>query len=432
MPIEKIPGSAAMSSIPDAKRGNHELPLNQLPIVTPGRGFRFLDDVKVVDLSSSVAGPYAAMLMGDLGAEVIKVERPAGGDDSRAWGPPFLQEESLWYLSINRNKQSVGLDYSQPEGFAVLCELLKRADVVILNQTPRVAKKLGIDPESLRVLNAGIIYVSITGFGLVGKRADWPCYDLIAEGYSGVMDVTGEPDSPAQKIGAPAADMLAGQDAALGAIAALFERMRTGEGRLIDVALVDSMTRFMACRIVPYLGSGEIPVRSGGRDSVIAIYQAFETADHPITLGLGNDAIWRRFWIAVGQPEYVERAGFETNAKRREHRAGIVADIQNILKTRSRASWLSVFTEARIPAGPINRVDEVALDPHLHSRGLFYSLASDGRNIPQVGTGFLVDAEHNVPRCAPPLLGAQTRDILMGILGYDEDRVQALENARII
>ena len=386
----------------------------------------------MVDLSSSVAGPFATMLLGDLGAEVIKVERPNGGDDSRGWGPPFLDEESLWYYSVNRNKQSVALDYSRPAGLAVLRDLLKSADVVVLNQNPRVARKLGIDPESVRALSSGIIYVSITGFGLVGKRADWPCYDLIAEGYSGVMDVTGEIDFGPQKIGAPAADMLAGQDAALAAVAALFERTRTGEGRLIDVALVDSMTRFMSCRIVPYLGSGEIPVRSGGRDSVIAIYQAFETADHPITLGLGNDAIWRRFWSAAGKPAYAENPSLETNAKRREHRAEIVAEIQSILKTRSRSVWLSIFTEARVPAGPINRVDEAAFDPYLHSRGLIYSLVTDDRTIPQVGTPFLVDGERNVPRCAPPQVGAQTRDILMGILGYDEARLQALENARII
>jgi crotonobetainyl-CoA:carnitine CoA-transferase CaiB-like acyl-CoA transferase len=301
-----------------------------------------------------------------------------------------------------------------------------------VNQTPRVSRKLGIDPESIRALSTGIIYVSITGFGLAGERADWPCYDLIAEGYSGVMDVTGEMGFPAQKIGAPAADMLAGQDAALAAVAALFERARTGRGRLIDVTLVDSMTRFMSCRIVPYLGSGEIPVRSGGRDSVIAIYQTFETADHPITLGLGNEGIWRRFWSAVGKPEYAERPDLQSNARRREHRAEIVADIQNILETRSRSAWLSIFTEARVPAGPINRIDEVAFDPHLQSRGLIYSLASDDRNIPQVGTAFLVDGEHNVRRCAPPKVGAQTRDILMGKLGYDEARVQALQSARII
>jgi crotonobetainyl-CoA:carnitine CoA-transferase CaiB-like acyl-CoA transferase len=246
------------------------------------------------------------------------------------------------------------------------------------------------------------------------------------------MDVTGEIESEPQKIGAPAADMLAGQDTAMATIAALFERVRTGRGRVIDVALIDSMTRFMSCRVVPYLGSGERPVRSGGRDSVIAIYQSFETADRPITLGLGNDAIWHRFWSAVGVPDYALRPGLGSNAERRARRAEIVNDIQAILKTRSCATWLAVFGEARIPAGPINRVDEVALDPGLHSRGLIYSLASDGHSIPQVGTGFLVDGESNVPRHPPPRVGAQTRDILVTMLGYDEARVCALKNAAII
>jgi crotonobetainyl-CoA:carnitine CoA-transferase CaiB-like acyl-CoA transferase len=178
---------------------------------------------------------------------VIKVERPGTGEDSRSWGTPFLYEKSLWYYSVNRNKQSLGLDYSRPEGLAVLRDLLGSTDIVVLNRDPSVARKLGINPESVRALRPDIIYVSITGFGLVGERADWPCYDLIAQRYSGVMDVTGEIGFEPQKIGAPAADMLAGQDAAI------FERTRTGQGRLVDVALIDSLTCFMSCRIVPYL-----------------------------------------------------------------------------------------------------------------------------------------------------------------------------------
>jgi crotonobetainyl-CoA:carnitine CoA-transferase CaiB-like acyl-CoA transferase len=427
-----IPGFVAMNSVEPGSGKRESLPLDRLPRIAVAQGFRFLDGVKVIDLSSSIAGPFAAMVLGDLGAEVIKVEKPGAGDDSRSWGPPFLSEESLWFLSVNRNKQSIGLDFSRPEGLAVLRDLLGRADVVISNQTPRVAKKLGIDPDCVRALNPSIIYLSVTGFGLTGERSDWPCYDLIAEGYSGVMDVTGEIESAPQKIGAPAADMLAGQDAALAAVAALFERTRTGQGRVVDVALVDSMTRFLSCRIVPFLGSGEIPVRSGGRDSVIAIYQAFETSDRPITLALGNDAIWRRFWSAVGKPEYAERPGLESNAKRRERRSEIVAEIESILRTQSRSIWLDIFTKARVPAGPINRVDEVASDSYLHARGLLYSLTSGDRAIPQVGTAFLVDGEHNVPRFPPPQIGAQTRDILTGLLGYNETRLQALESAKII
>ena len=278
--------------------------MNELPAVTPGQGLDLLGGVMVIDMTTSIAGPYATMLLADFGARVVKIERPSGGDDSRDWGPPFLADQSLWFLSVNRNKESVALDIARPEGSAILLEFIKHADVVVTNQPPRVQAKLGTDFQTLKAIRDDLVFASITGFGLTGSRADGLCYDLIAEGYSGVMDLTGVPDREPQKVGAPAADMLAGQDAAMAVMAALVERGRGGRRQcLIDVSIVESMTRFLSCRIVPYLGSGEAPRRSGGKDSVITIYQAFETADEPVTLGLGTDAIWQRFWKAVGKPE---------------------------------------------------------------------------------------------------------------------------------
>lgn len=417
-----------------AEIGNRpeNLPMFQLPQVAANGGFDLLEGVRVLDLTTSVAGPFATMLLADLGAEVIKIERPGTGDDARAWGPPFLDGESLWFMSVNRNKLSVALDYSKPEGLEVLKDLARRSDVVVVNQPPRVAAKLGVDAASLGAGRKDLIHVSITGFGLDGERANWTCYDLIAEGYSGVMDLTGEADGEPQKIGTPAADMLAGQDAALATVAALFARMRTGKGRTIDIALVDSMTRFLTCRIVPFLGSGEVPRRSGGRDSVIAIYQAFRTADEPITLGLGNDNIWRRFWEAVGQPEYGADPRFATNADRRARRAEIVAHIQDLLLTQTRAHWLSVFSRARVPAGPINRVDEVAQDLELQRRRVLYCLGADGRQIPQVGTGFCLDGTANTPRLPPPRLGEHTFTVLGEMLGLNRQKLAALSEAGII
>jgi crotonobetainyl-CoA:carnitine CoA-transferase CaiB-like acyl-CoA transferase len=408
------------------------LPVDALPEAPPGKGFDLLDGVRVLDLTTSVAGPFATMLLSDMGAEVLKIERPGGGDDARAWGPPFLRDESLWFLSVNRNKKSLCVDQASPEGRAVLHDLVRSCDVIVLNQPPRVAEKLGLDPSSLCALKPDLIYVSITGFGLDGERANWPSYDLIAEGYSGVMDLTGEAGNEPQKVGAPAADMLAGQDAAFAAVSALFDRTRTGKGRVVDIALIDSMTRFLTCRIVPYLGSGEVPRRSGGKDSVIAIYQAFETADRPITLGLGNDNIWNRFWKAVGQPSVAKEPTYATNAMRRTHRAEIVTRIQDILHTRTRAHWLEIFGEARIPAGPINQVDEVASDPELLRRGLFYRLETENGSVPQVGTGIRLDGMSNVPRSAPPSLGQHTRQILSDLLGYDDHKMRSLTAAGII
>lgn len=403
-----------------------------LPVVRPGQGFSLLAGIRVLDLTTSVAGPYAAMLLGDMGADVVKIERPGSGDDARAWGPPFLDGESLWYVAVNRNKRSVTLDYASPQGREVLAALIEASDVVMVNQPVRVQTKLGVDAAACRALRSDIVHVSITGFGVNGQRSDWTCYDLIAEGYSGVMDLTGEPDGPPQKVGAPAADMLAGSDAAFAAVSALFDRSRTGQGHAIDISLVESMTRLLACRIVPYLATQELPRRSGGKDSVIAIYQVFDTADLPVTLGLGSDAIWERFWAALGQPDVARNERYGSNVKRRAHRSEIVALIQGILDTKPRDHWLSLFSKARVPAGPIYRIDELAADAALQQRGLFYTLEADGRQIPQVGTGFQVDGAANVPRMAPPKLGASTDEILRDVAKLNDDQIAALKRGGVI
>jgi crotonobetainyl-CoA:carnitine CoA-transferase CaiB-like acyl-CoA transferase len=408
------------------------LPLDSLPAPAPA-GSGLLSGVRILDLTTSIAGPYATMLLADMGAEVIKVERPGRGDDARAWGPPFLDEESLWFLSVNRNKQSITLDYASEAGRAVLHDLVRKVDVVAVNLVERVQRKLGVDHATLAALRADLVHVSITGFGLSGARNDRACYDLIAEGYSGVMDLTGEPDSPPQKVGTPAADLISGMDAAFTVVSALFDRHGSGRGHQIDIAMVDSMTRFMAPRILPYLGSGGVPARTGAKDSVIAVYQAFNTATEPLTLGLGNDGIWTRFWQAVGQPEYATRPAYASNAQRLEHRHHIVKDIQNILIAQPRDHWLALFAPAGIPAGPVNRIDELVNDPELQARGLFYTAAGPGgRRIPQVGLGIGIDGARSTYRSAPPLLGEHTSALLKRLLGYDEQRISELREAHLI
>lgn len=409
-----------------------ELPVDVLPALRAGAGFDLLAGVRVLDLTGSIAGPYATMLLADFGADVLKVERPGKGDDTRAWLPPEMDGDSLWFLAVNRNKRSLSLEWGEPDGAAILQKLIAMSDVMVVSQPPRVLRKLGIAAEQVRAARPALIHVAITGFGLTGARAERTCYDLIAEGYSGVMDLTGEPDDAPQKVGAPAADMLAGQDAAMAAMAALLARVRTGQGRSIDIALVDSMTRFLTCRIVPYLGSGETSRRSGGRDSVIAIYQAFDTADEPMTLALGNDAIWARFWAAVGRPKYGADPTMQSNASRRAQRARIVADIQALLSTKERVHWLALFAEARVPAGPINRVDEVARDAALQERGLLYRMEAEGRCVPQVGTGIHLDGTANTPRLPPPRLGEHSREVLGEWLGLDDDGVAELQDRGII
>ncbi len=406
--------------------------LESLPLQQEQSSLNLLQGIRVLDMTTSVAGPYATQLLADLGAQVLKIEKPGAGDDTRAWGPPFLGRQSLWFASVNRNKESMTLDVRHPEGRAIVDRLVADSDVIVLNMVDGVQTKLGLDAARLRSINEKLIHVSLTGFGLTGSRANSPCYDLIAEGYSSVMDLTGEPDDGPQKIGTPAADLLAGQDVALATLAAIIERHRTGLGRAIDVSMVESMVRFMSPRIVPYLGSGEPVTRSGGRDSVIAIYQVFDTADQPITLGLGNDAIWRRFWHAVGRPGYGEREEFATNTTRREQRGQIVAEVSRILSTRERADWLVLFAEHRIPAGPINRVDQVVADDVLLEKGMFYAVqGADGR-IPQVGLGIRFDGEANVHRLPPPELGCDTENVLRRRLGFSEEDVARFVAEHII
>jgi crotonobetainyl-CoA:carnitine CoA-transferase CaiB-like acyl-CoA transferase len=304
---------------------------------------------------------------------------------------------------------------------------------VVLNQVPRQQVQLRTDYRTLKAARPDLIHVSLTGFGLEGTGVDRPCYDLMAEGLSGIMDLTGEAENEPQKVGTPAADLLAGVDAALAAVAALFERQQSGRGHQVDVSLVESMTRLMTPRLVPYLGSGELPRRSGARDSVLAIYQAFKTADEPITLGVGNDATWQRFCRAIGEPGMAQDRRFATNALRRAARPQLVARIQAILNTRGRDHWLARFAEHGVPSGPIQRLDEVVADPGLRERGLFYRMAhEDGREVPQVNTGVWVDGETNAPRRPPPALAEHGDDVLRSVLDKSDDDIARLRAAGII
>jgi crotonobetainyl-CoA:carnitine CoA-transferase CaiB-like acyl-CoA transferase len=408
------------------------IPSERLPKKPGGTGLDLLSGIRVIDLTTSLAGPYATMLLSDFGAEVIKVERPKVGDDSRHWKPPSYGGHSLWFLSVNRNKQSVTLDFSTDEGRAILHGMIKQADVLVTNHLPRAQKKLGIDVNTVRALRPDLVYVSITGFGLSGTRSERPCYDLIAEGYSGVMDLTGELDSGPQKVGTPAADLLGGSDAAMGCLAALLDRRVTGRGHTVEVSLVESMTRFLTPRIVSYLGSGEVPRRSGARDSVIAIYQVFDTADDPITLGLPNDNIWRRFCAAVGRPDWAADERFKDNARRVAVRAELVGLIQEILRGQPRTHWLDLFTREAIPAGPINRVDEVAADPELIERGMFYAIESEGKAIPQVGLGIRFDDKDAGYRFAPRALGEDTDAALQNLLGLTAEQIEDLRSRGVL
>ncbi len=407
-------------------------PARDLPLRTPGGGISLLDGLRILDLTTSIAGPYATMLLSDMGAEIIKIERPGTGDDSRHWGPPFLEGKSLWHASVNRNKRSVELDYRSVEGRQVLEDLVCACDAVVTNQLPGLRAKLKTDYDSFKILKPSLVYVSLTGYGSEGARSSRPCYDIIAEGYSGIMEVTGEAENDPQKVGTPAADLLAGHDAAMACIAALFHAGRSGEGHYVDISMVESMTRFLSPRATVYMGSGEVPRRTGAKDSVIAVYQAFHTADEMLTLALPNDAIWQRFWDAVGDPEFGKDPRFASNADRHAARPEIVPRVQEVLRTRGCGAWLELFAEKGIPAGPINMVDQVTQDEELRRRGLFFATETDGEPVPQVGLGIHVDGKDAGYRSPPPALGQHTEQVLTEILGYDATHLAVLRQAGAI
>ena len=408
-----------------------QLPYRSLPARESGGGYRLLDGIRVLDLTSSLAGPYATMLLADLGAEVVKVERPGTGDDSRSWGPPFLDGAALWFLATNRNKRSMTLDYSREPGRGTLHRLIAESDVLISTFRGSTQERLGIDYPSARALRPDLVHASISGYGLTGPNADLTGYDLIAEGVSGVMDLTGEPDQLPQKVGTAAADLLAGMDAAYAVVAALYDRERTGRGHQIDVSLVESMSRFLAPKLMSYLGSGELQRRSGGRDSVIAVYQLFETADEPMNLALGNDAIFRRFAAAIDRPELADDPRYATNADRREHREELVELIGDLLRTKPRDQWLDLFRSATVPAGPINHIEDVAGNPHLAARSFLYAIP-EGAGQPQVNTGWHLDGEPNGYRLPPPVLGADTDRILTDWLGMSADELRTARKEKAL
>jgi len=398
--------------LPTDRSSGVRLPLDDLPTAPDHRGFSLLEGIRVLDVTNSIAGPYSTVLLADLGADIAKVEPAGRGDDTRAWGPPFLDGEALWFLAVNRNKRSIELDLSAEASRDVLVRLACAADVLVTTLREPQLVKLGIEYSTLRARRPDLIYCTITGYGATGPSRALPGYDLIAEGVSGIMDLTGEPETGPQKVGAPAADILAGMDAAFAIVAALFDRERTGRGHHLDVSLVESMTRLLTPKLTSYLGSGELQRRTGGRDSVIAVYQAFDTADEAITLALGNDKIFARFCDAIGRDDIGSDPRFANNASRREHRAQLVDKIQAVLRERTAAQWLLIFAAADVPAGPINHLEAVVAEPHLIAREMFYRYLYDGREIPQVNTGWHLDFAANAPRRPPPRLGADTESVL--------------------
>lgn len=388
-----------------------------------------LKDLLVLDLSRILSGPFATMTLADLGADVIKIEQPGSGDDTRQWGPPFQGEEAAYFLSVNRNKRSLAVDLKSPEGLEVVRELARRADIVVENFRPGTAARLGLGYEELSKDNPGLVYASISGYGQTGPDALRPGYDAIAQARSGIMSVTGETDGPPVRVGVSSADLVAGMWATIGVLAALHEKQRTGQGQWVDISLLDGSVSWLTYVSSGYFASGEVPRRYGSAHPTIAPYQAFATADGFVMVAVGNDGLWRRFAQELGDAALAADPRYASNPSRVAHREELIPAIEAIMRTRTTEDWVRALDDAGVPVGPIQTVDQALVDPQVLARGMVAELDHPTAGpMKVVGCPVRLTRTPASVRTAPPVLGQDTDQVLAS-LGLDTDRIQALHSS---
>ncbi|HEY0837810.1 MAG TPA: CaiB/BaiF CoA-transferase family protein [Azospirillum sp.] len=396
-----------------------------------------LGHVRVLELSRVLAGPWAAQTLADLGADVVKVERPGAGDDTRTWGPPWAGEESAYFLSTNRGKRSVTIDFERPEGQELVRRLASQADVVIENFKVGGLKKYGLDFDSLHALNPRLVYCSVTGFGQDGPYAARAGYDFMIQGMGGLMSITGQPDGEPGggpvKVGVAVTDVFTGLYAAIGVMGALAHRDRTGVGQWVNLALLDVQVAVLANQGMNYLVSGKAPQRLGNAHPNIVPYQAFATRDGHIIVAVGNDGQFTRFCTAAGRPELAADERYATNPQRVAHRRELVAILEEVMRTRDTADWLAALEPLGVPCGPINDVAAVFADPHVRARGLRQELEhATAGTVPTIASPIRYSATPIEHTMAPPALGAHTDEVLGGQLGLCAADIEALRSKGVI
>ena len=389
-----------------------------------------LSGIKVLDLCRVVSGPFATMQLGDLGADVVKIEDPRSGDESRRYGPPFINGESAYFLSVNRNKRSCTIDLKSPAGRDVVLALAGVADVVIDNFRPGTLDKWGLNDEALSAENPRLIQCSITGFGRTGPDADRPGYDLVIQGESGVMDITGDPDGPPMKVGTSIADLVTGLYASQSVLAALMRRERTGTGGRVDVSMLDAMASLLTFNAGMYFASGESPKRRGNVHPTISPYETFEASDGWINVGVANDKFWGLFCDVIDRKDLLADPRFDAAPRRAANRPILAGLLSPIFAARTRADWLKDFRAAGIPAGAIKQVGEVCEAPQLVGRGMVQSVphrvCGDVRFIARP---IRFEDQPPAPSTAPPLLGEHTAEILAEWLAWDGSEVEKFAGA---
>lgn len=403
-----------------------------------------LSHLRVLDLSRVLAGPWAGQILADLGAEVIKVERPGNGDDTRAWGPPFLKDaygestgEAAYYLSANRNKQSVTIDFTKPEGQRLVRELAAKSDILIENFKVGGLEAYGLDYASLKKVNPQLIYCSITGFGQTGPYAKRAGYDFMIQGLGGLMSLTGRPEGEEGagpvKVGVALTDILTGLYATVAILAALAHRQHDGGGQHIDMALLDVQVACLANQAMNYLTTGVSPKRLGNAHPNIVPYQDFPTADGDFILTVGNDSQFRKFAEVAGQPGWADDPRFASNKQRVANRAVLVPLIRQATVFKTTAQWVEQLEAVGVPCGPINELAQVFADPQVQARGLAFELphALAGL-VPQVGSPIRLSETPVEYRRAPPLLGEHTQEVLARVLGVTTVDLELLRQSGVL
>jgi formyl-CoA transferase len=403
-----------------------------------------LSHIKVLDLSRVLAGPWAAQNLADLGAEVIKVERPIKGDDSRAFAPPYLPDqqgnttnESAYYCAANRGKKSITINLSSPEGQALVKELAKGVDVIVENYKVGDLARYGLGYEDIKAINPGIIYASVTGFGQTGPFKERPGYDFMAQGMGGLMSVTGEradlPGGGPQRVGVPIIDMMTGMYASIAICAAIANRAVTGKGQWIDVALLDSCVAILANQAMNYFATGEVPEAIGNAHPNIVPYQSFKTSDGAIILACGNDNLFKKFCEIASCPELALDPKFSTNGERVNHRDEITNLLNAIFAKKSTKEWVALLEEAGVPNGPINSIKEVFEEPQVQARNMQIELShAVAGKVKLVGSPMKFSGTPVTYEIPPPALGQHTQEILKNVLHKSDADIAALQSSGTI
>ena len=389
-----------------------------------------LDGITVLDLTRVLSGPYCTMLLADMGARVIKVEQPGKGDDTRAWGPPFLEGESAYFLSINRNKESVTLDFKHAEGRAVLDRLIAKADVLVENFRPGTLTRIGLDYATLSAQYPRLVYCSISGFGHSGPRSKQPGYDAIMQAEGGLMSITGAADSPPVRLGVAIVDIVSGMFAAYGVAMALLARERTGRGQEVDLAMLDATVALLTYQAGNYFASGKVPARLGNRHPSIVPYETFSASDGEFVLAVGNDEQWRRF-CAVAELPADER--FTTNRQRVSGYDALRPFVADRLREMPRQFWIDGLTKAGVPCGSVRNFDELFSDPQLDAREMI-AMVEHATIGPMKALGIPIKLSDTpgAVRTPPPTLGQHTNAVLGRDLGFSADAIAALRRQQVI